>query len=168
IRRQRHGGPRAALPQRSTIRRVRRSQRPVSFALDEPPSFSIPIKKLVAGWNLARDVDNHRLAFPPLHQLLFADISIKELLGKLDAGVLEELNIGFQTAVERHLDFPRPRKRFRILNRNLVANSVGIDGGKAFDKVERSAVKIPGSVEPILAVKARHVDDQRIALPVSD
>src|SRR5262249_15106736 len=95
-------------------------------------------------------------------------MSIKELLGKLNAGVLEELNIGFQTAVERHLDSPRPRKSLRILNRHLVVNGVGIDGGKAFDKVERSAVKIPGSVEPILAVEARHADDQRIALPVSD
>src|SRR5215470_8709892 len=95
-------------------------------------------------------------------------MSIKELFGKLDAGVLEELNIGFQTAVERHLYSPRPRKSFRIFNRHLVANGVGIDVGKAFDKVERSAVKIPGSVEPILAVEACHVDDQRIAHPVSD
>src|SRR5262249_56709333 len=95
-------------------------------------------------------------------------MSIEELLGKLDARVLEELNTGFQTAVERHLDSPRPRKSFRILNRHLVANGIGIDGGKAFDKVERSAVKIPGSVEPILAVEARHVNDQCIALPVSD
>ena len=29
-------------------------------------------------------------------------------------------------------------------------------------------MKIPGPVEPILPVKARHVDDQRIALPVAD
>src|SRR5207247_2487649 len=115
-----------------------RSQEPVSFALDEPPSFSIPFKKAVAWWNLARDIDNHRLAFPSLDQLLLADMSIKELLGKLDAGVLEELNIGFQTAVERHGNAPWPRKSFRILNRHLVANGVRIDGREPFNKVERS------------------------------
>src|SRR6266704_7110128 len=153
-----HGVPRAALLGQSRISRLARSQEPVSFALDEPPSLSIPFKKAVAWWNLARDIDNHRLPFPPLHQLFLANMSIKKLFGKLDAGVLDELNIGFQTAIKRHRDSPWPRKSFRIFNRHLVTNGVTMDRREAFDKVERSAVKIPGPVEPILAVEARYVN----------
>src|SRR5439155_10527501 len=163
-----HGVPRAALLGQSRISRLPRSQEPVSFALDEPPSLSIPFKKAVAWWNLARDIDNHRLAFPPLHQLVLANMSIQELFRKFDARVLDELNMGFQPAIERHRDSPWPRKNFRILNRHLVANGVRTDGREALHKVERSAVKIPGPVEPVFAVEARHIHDQRIALPVAD
>src|SRR2546422_7315471 len=105
-----HGVPRAALLGQSRISRLARSQEPVSFASDEPPSLSIPFKKAVAWWNLARDIDNHRLTFPPLHQLRLAHMSVKELFRKFNAGVLNELNIGFQTTIERHRDSPWPRK----------------------------------------------------------
>src|SRR5438132_4580722 len=137
-----HGVPRAALLGQSRISRLARSQEPVSFALDEPPSLSIPFKKAVAWWNLARDINNHCLPFPPLHQLILANMSIEEFLSKFDAGVLDELNIRFQTAIQRHRDSPWPRKNFRILNRHLVTNGVSTDGCEALNKVEGSAVKI--------------------------
>ena len=95
-------------------------------------------------------------------------MSIKEFFCKLDAGILDELSIGFQTAVERHRDSPRPRKSFRILDRHLIANGVRTNGREPFNQVEGSAVKVPSPVEPILAVEARHVDDQCIAFPAAD
>src|SRR5262245_60816489 len=100
-----------------------------------PPSLSEPFKEAVAGRNLASDIDNHRLAFPPLHQLILADMSIKELLREFDAGVFEELNIGLQTAIQRHRDAPWPRKNFGILDRHLVANGVTSDGREALNQV---------------------------------
>ena len=62
-------------------------------------------------------------------------MSIEELLRKFDAGVLDELNIGFQTAIQRHRDSPWARKNLRILNRHLVANGVRMDGREAKDRL---------------------------------
>src|SRR6266516_3461099 len=139
----------------------------------EPESYraplpSVPVMKLISGWNLACDVHNHGLTFPALDQLLLAEISPQELFDKLHAAVFEKLRVGFQATVEGHRDFPWAHRDLRILDRHLVMYGVTCNRREAFNQMHGVAVKIAGPVEPVLAVETRHVDDQCIAFPAAD
>src|SRR6267378_65130 len=59
----------------------------------------VPVMELVARRDFTRDVDDEGLSLPPLHQRLLAKASVHELFDELDAAVLEELRIRFETAI---------------------------------------------------------------------
>ncbi len=69
--------------------------------------------------------------------------------------------------VQRHAHFPGPRKYFRIFDRGLILEDIRADGGVALDHVQRLAMEIAGTIKPGLIVKARHIDHQRVALPMA-
>src|SRR5437773_1637600 len=123
---------------------------------------------MIASWNFASDVNDHRLAFPVLHQLLLANMSIQKLLCKIDAGIFHELSIGLQAAVERHRNPPRPRESIGVLDRDFVMNGIGRHRREALSKVEISAMEVASPVEPVLSVKAGHINNKGIAFPSPD
>src|SRR5207302_7438860 len=94
--------------------------------------------------------------------------SIQKLFCKLYTGVLDELNVGLQPAVERHRNLPWARECFRIFDRHFVVDGVGTDRSVTLRQVQRSAVEVSSPVEPVLAVETRYVDDKRIVVPVAD
>ena len=63
---------------------------------------------------------------------------------------------------------PRTREHLRILDRHFVADGVGTDRRVTLHQAQRVAVEVPGSIEPVLAVEVRHLDDQRISFPAAD
>src|SRR5262249_25838810 len=85
----------------------------------------VPFKQPLAWRYLARDVNRHRLAFPVLHQLLLAQMSVQEFFREVDAGIVEELDVGLQPSIDRHRDRPRPCEDVRILDRRFVSQRVG-------------------------------------------
>src|SRR5262245_51283583 len=92
------------------------------YIFHSPP---VPVMELVAGWNLARDVDDHRFSLPPPNERLFADVPVQEFLRKLDAGILDELRVRLEAAIQRHRDLPGPREHLRILDGDLIPNGIG-------------------------------------------
>ncbi len=56
---------------------------------------------------------------------------------------------------------PRPRPRFRIIDRELIKERVGVDPGEPLDKMQHLAGCPEGAPE------IPRVDDQRVAFPVA-
>src|SRR5437870_826737 len=63
---------------------------------------------------------------------------------------------------------PRPRVGARIVDGDIVAQSVEVRARKAFDEMELLRVRQPAVGEPEALVEALGVDCQRIALPPAD
>src|SRR4029077_15047288 len=87
-------------------------------------SSAEPLIETVARRDLAGDVDRHGLALPVLHQLLFPQVAVHELLDELVAAELEELHVRLDAPVERHGDPPRPREHVGIFDRHVVLDDV--------------------------------------------
>src|SRR5205823_2244751 len=100
-----------------------------------PMSSTIPLIEEIAGWNLSGDVDRHRIALPVPDQRCFAQISVHELLDEFIAAELEELDVRFDTTIERHRDLPRPREHVGVFDRHLVPDDVGRHHGVALDEL---------------------------------
>src|SRR3989442_12067184 len=79
--------------------------------------------------------------------------------------VLKELEILFLMTIKDHAHLPGSRKHLRILDRDFVADVVGVHGDVTFDHMQLIAMEIPGPVKPGLFVEIDRVDDQRISLP---
>src|SRR4029077_1866331 len=78
------------------------------------------------------------------------------------------LRILSEVAIKRHSHLPGPRKDFWVLDCGFVIEGVRADGCVAFNYMQRVTMEIAGPIKPRLVVKARHVDDQRIALPMAN
>src|SRR5204863_6429306 len=89
------------------------------------------------------------------------------LFDKLHALVLDELRVFLEAAINRKADLPRPRVELWIFDRRFVADRVWTDQCVALDDVQLLGLIIAGAIEPRLSVEARHVDDQRVALPLA-
>src|SRR4029453_8770564 len=69
------------------------------------------------------------------------------------------------------LALPRPRKRGRVVDFELVEQRIGIQKPEPLDEVK---VTVPTKVaagiaiKPAAIIEVRRVDDERVALPVSD
>src|SRR5262245_22503401 len=92
---------------------------------------------------------------------------VHQLFDKRHTVEFDELNIRLYTAIEREADFPRPRKHLGILNRRFVLEVVRTQRPVAFDHMKVRAVEISCTVEPGMVREPRHVDNERIALPVA-
>src|SRR5262249_27729816 len=100
--------------------------------------------------------------------LLLPKIPVQELLYEFDAAVFEELHVWLQTAIERHRDFPGAREDLRILYRRFVVDGVRSNRREAFNEMQRITMEVSGSVEPSPVIEPCNIDDQRVALPVTD
>src|SRR5262245_13501006 len=118
---------------------------PAAFraSLDSRSLFPIPVVEPVTLWYLSRDVDDPRLGLPPLDQLLPPKHAQEELFDELRAPVLEQLDSRFHPAIERHRNLPRPRKRFRVVDRGFVSDHVWRHQRKALLDVQCLTVEIP-------------------------
>jgi len=122
----------------------------------------------IARRNLARDVHDDGLPFPVLDQLLLPKMPVHELFRELHARIIDDRRIRLQAAIERHGDRPRTREDLRIFDRDFVTDGIGADRGIPLHKVQRVAMKVSGSIEPVFTVEVRNVDHQRIFFPMAD
>src|ERR1043166_3419331 len=66
-----------------------------------------PLVSLVAFGNAARHVNDDRVAFPVLHQLVLAQVAEEGLLDQLLAAKIHKQRVVVELAVEHHLHRPR-------------------------------------------------------------
>src|ERR1700722_15091532 len=83
------------------------------------------------------------------------------------AVVFNDLNVRFQTAIEQHLDAPRPRVHFGIFKRGSVANGVAVNEAPALHQMQLVAIEVPYAIQPRFPVEIGHVHHQGVALPVA-
>ena len=82
------------------------------------------------------------------------EMAVHQLLGELDALVLDELRVLLETAVERHADLPRPRVQLRILDGRFVAASRRGRRRVPLDDMQRSLWKLPARSNQLSPLKA--------------
>src|SRR5438128_830526 len=92
-------------------------------------------------------------------------MSIQQFFNELYALEFHELGVVFDAAIQRHTDFPGPRKHFWILDRGFVHQGVGAARSITLHHMYSVGVEISGPVEPSLIVEACYVDDERIPVP---
>src|SRR5262245_42046925 len=80
---------------------------------------------------------------------------------------LQKLRIPFDTTIERHAHLPRPRKHFRVFDRDLVEKRVRAAGSVPFNYMQGVAVEIPCPIEPALVVEPRHINHQCVPFPAA-
>ena len=76
--------------------------------------------------------------------------------------------IPFAAQHQARAKLPRLRQHVRVFHRDLVVDSILADARVPLDDVQRVRVERAGAREPGLVVEARHVDDERIAVPARD
>src|SRR5215467_2298785 len=89
-----------------------------------------------------------------------------EVLVVLIADVLEEL--GVRLIGQRLRDAPRLRVRLRVVDRHLDVHVAEILADEALGHAQLVGVGLAGVVEPSFVVETDGLDDQRVAIPVSD
>src|SRR5215510_15135003 len=104
---------------------------------------------LIAVISVLAKPSNERTLLVFLHE-----VSVQELLGKLDTLELEQLDVRIDSPVERHRDLPGPLERLRILDRGLVLDVILVDELVALRDLHHGAVVIAGTIEPRLVVVA--------------
>src|SRR4051812_47072328 len=88
---------------------------------------SVPIVQTLARRNLAGDVDDDRLAFPALDQLLLPKMPVHELFRELHARIIDDCGVRLQAAIERHGDRPWTSEDLRVFDRDFVTDGIGAD-----------------------------------------
>src|ERR1700682_6198050 len=94
-----------------------------------------------------------------------AKMPIEQLFRELHALEFQNPSVLVQPAIQRHADFPRPRKHRWILERGLVGDVIAADPGVAFGYMQGVAGKISRPVEPGFPVEPGCVDNQRVSVP---
>ena len=71
---------------------------------------------------------------------------------------------------EAHLEAaaPRPRIRAWIVDRNLVLDRVEVSPSELLDQMKLVGVRRAGLIHPGALVESHRIDDERVALPVTD
>src|SRR5947207_7593908 len=81
---------------------------------------------------------------------------------------VHELRIGFEPAVERKADFPRPREYFGIFDRGFVLDRISRNRCVSLDNMQGVAMEIAGSIKPGIWGEAGDINDKCVALPMAD
>src|SRR4029077_4960112 len=98
----------------------------------------------------------------------FAKLPIHQFLNKLDALEFHEAEIFLYVSIERHTDLPGSRKDFRVLDDCFIMKRVRAYPRVALDDMQFVAVVVASTIKPGVFVQARHVNYQRVSLPMPD
>ena len=98
------------------------------------------------------DVRDRELISSPSLVHLLTQVPIEHFFGKFDAFEFRQLCIHFLTPIKRQTDFPAARKDRFVVDGGLVVEVIRIRERVTLHNAHVLARKIPGAIEPRLAV----------------
>src|SRR5690606_15900947 len=144
----------------------------VGAAMGHEPGLLSPIDFRPGHMGMA--VDDHRVsAFPRLrrpspHAAAWRSLTDHVVINAvgLVADVLEDILVGRPTLIPRR--GPRPGVGSWVVDRDLVPQGADVRPRDALDQVQPFRVRITFPMHPEPLVEADRVDDERVAVPMTD
>src|SRR5215510_2944001 len=114
---------------------------------------NVTLVNRLAGRDNSSDVDGHRVAGPPFHELFFTKVAVHGLFYHFHASEIHKLDVRLEPAIERHADPPGTRENLRVLDRRFIMDYIKAYRRVSLDHVHGVTMEIARAIKPCRVAK---------------